>query len=239
MGLMDRFAKLDSAMQRGLDNGFARVFGGNVVPAEIEEALKQEAEDNRVHTYEGYIEAPNRYTVNVSQQDADNLYEHHPDLEASLADLMTRHIRNQGWVAAGTVVVRLQANESLKTGQMKIEHEIAEDTTHAEDAEEAMHTEDPKHITLLLQDGSSRTYGVREGSNIIGRGQDADLRLPDTGVSREHVEITWNGEDAVLTDLQSTNGTTVNDMPVDNWMLADGDVITVGHSRIEVRITRG
>jgi hypothetical protein len=91
-------------------------------------------------------------------------------------------------------------------------------------------------VSLLLQDGSSRTYHVREGSNIIGRSNDADFRLPDTGVSRQHAEITWDGSDAVLADLQSTNGTNVNENPVDNWLLADGDVITVGHSHIEVRI---
>lgn len=91
-------------------------------------------------------------------------------------------------------------------------------------------------VSLLLQDGSSRTYLVREGSNIIGRSNDADFRLPDTGVSRQHAEITWDGHDAVLVDLQSTNGTTVNDTPIENWLLADGDVITMGHSHIEVRI---
>ena len=91
-------------------------------------------------------------------------------------------------------------------------------------------------VTLLLQDGSSRTFMVNEGSNIIGRSNDADFRLPDTGVSRQHAEITWDGQDAVLVDLESTNGTTVNDTPVENWLLADGDVITVGHSHIEVRI---
>ena len=77
---------------------------------------------------------------------------------------------------------------------------------------------------------------LHEGSNILGRSNEADFRLPDTGVSRQHAEITWDGEVAVLVDLQSTNGTTVNDEAVENWMLADGDVITVGHSHIEVRI---
>ena len=91
-------------------------------------------------------------------------------------------------------------------------------------------------VSLLLQDGSSRTYLVHEGSNILGRSNDSDFRLPDTGVSRQHAEITWDGQVAVLVDLQSTNGTTVNDEPVENWMLADGDVITLGHSNIEVRI---
>src|SRR5699024_12123804 len=87
-------------------------------------------------------------------------------------------------------------------------------------------------VNLLLQDGSSRTYHVQEGSNIIGRSNDAHLRMPDTGVSRQHAEITWDGQDAVLADLQSTNGTTVNETPIENWLLADGDIITMGHSQI-------
>ena len=91
-------------------------------------------------------------------------------------------------------------------------------------------------VSLLLQDGSSRTYMVQEGSNVLGRSNDADFRLPDTGVSRQHAEVTWDGRDAILVDLRSTNGTTVNDTPVENWLLADGDVITIGHSHIEVRI---
>ncbi|QGP86231.1 DUF3662 domain-containing protein [Gordonia sp. 135] len=93
----------------------------------------------------------------------------------------------------------------------------------------------PASITLLLEDGSNRTFQLHEGSNVIGRGQDAQFRLPDTGVSRRHVEIRWDGTTAMLTDLNSTNGTTVNDLQVNTWELADGDRIRVGHSDITVR----
>ena len=91
-------------------------------------------------------------------------------------------------------------------------------------------------VTLQLDDGSGRTYQLREGANVIGRGQDAQFRLPDTGVSRRHVEIRWDGQVALLQDLNSTNGTTVNNAPVQEWQLADGDVIRVGHSEIVVRV---
>jgi hypothetical protein len=91
-------------------------------------------------------------------------------------------------------------------------------------------------VTLQLDDGSGRTYQLREGANVIGRGQDAQFRLPDTGVSRRHVEIRWDGQVALLSDLNSTNGTTVNNAPVQEWQLADGDVIRVGHSEIVVRV---
>ncbi|MBL1073267.1 DUF3662 domain-containing protein [Nocardia sp. 2] len=90
--------------------------------------------------------------------------------------------------------------------------------------------------TLQLDDGSGRTYQLREGSNIIGRGQDAHFRLPDTGVSRRHIEVRWDGQTAMLSDLGSTNGTLVNGSPVQDWQLADGDVIRAGHSEILIRI---
>lgn len=90
--------------------------------------------------------------------------------------------------------------------------------------------------TLQLDDGSGRTYQLRDGSNIIGRGQDAHFRLPDTGVSRRHIEVRWDGQTAMLSDLGSTNGTLVNGSPVQDWQLADGDVIRAGHSEILIRI---
>lgn len=279
MSLMDRFARLDSSLQRGLDNGFALIFGGRVVPAEIEELLKQEALDNLGHPEDDHVMAPNLYVVGVSSRDLENLSQDR-DLPASFADQQYRFGRNQGWEFAGPLVVRIAEESGLHTGQLRVssyiwsepeqdsgfdaiehapvdepEKDRNEDNLDSLDdvnapttvspavagkqSEQAERDEAPpaaQSVSLLLQDGSSRTYHVREGSNIIGRSNDADFRLPDTGVSRQHAEITWDGSDAVLADLQSTNGTNVNENPVDNWLLADGDVITVGHSHIEVRI---
>jgi len=275
MAMMARFAKLDSALQRGLDNGFAFVFGGRVVPAEIEELLKQEAEDNLAVTEFG-TEAPNVYVVGVSSKDLESLSQANDHLPTGFADQMSRFCRNHGWQLAGPVVVRIAEESGLRTGQLRVSSyadgnpadSSGFDAINAGDPatdpqaaavnkdgavsranvsqEEIMNdhdlptelTEVPKDpvVSLLLQDGSSRTYLVHEGSNIIGRSNDAHLRLPDTGVSRQHAEVTWDGQDAVLVDLESTNGTTVNDTPVENWLLADGDVITMGHSHIEVRI---
>lgn len=94
----------------------------------------------------------------------------------------------------------------------------------------------PAQVTLMLQDGSDRSFVLRHGSNVVGRGHDAQFRLPDTGVSRSHVDIKWDGQIAMLTDLNSTNGTTVNDMQVSTWELNNGDRIRLGHSEITVHI---
>ncbi|HEY3688739.1 MAG TPA: DUF3662 and FHA domain-containing protein [Pseudonocardiaceae bacterium] len=89
--------------------------------------------------------------------------------------------------------------------------------------------------SLTLDDGSNRYYQLTEGTTVVGRGQDAQFRLPDTGVSRRHAEITWDGQTAMLADLGSTNGTTVNGTPVQSWQLVDGDVVRVGQSRLVFR----
>jgi hypothetical protein len=93
----------------------------------------------------------------------------------------------------------------------------------------------PLSASLILDDGSNRYYQLTEGSTVVGRGQDAQFRLPDTGVSRRHLEITWDGQTAMLADLGSTNGTTVNGTPVQTWQLVDGDVVRVGQSRLVFR----
>jgi len=89
--------------------------------------------------------------------------------------------------------------------------------------------------TLTIDDGSNRSFELHGGTTVIGRGQESDFRLPDTGVSRRHLEINWDGHTATLSDLGSTNGTTVNGNPVQTWQLSDGDVIRIGHSTLVYR----
>lgn len=273
MSFLDRLARFDSTLERGLDNSFALIFGEKVVPAEIEELLKQEAQDNLQPSESGRAIAPNVFAVGVSSKDLENLSQD-SSLPEGLADVLARFGRNQGWDFAGPLVITIAEESGLHTGQLRVSsyewdspdfrsgfdainlevpagtvnESVPEekdpmdanqaDTTITERvyAQQEPQPSDGPVVNLLLQDGSSRTYQVKEGSNIIGRATDADLRLPDTGVSRQHAEIMWDGADAVLVDLQSTNGTNVNDTQVENWLLADGDVISVGHSRIEVRI---
>ena len=50
--------------------------------------------------------------------------------------------------------------------------------------------------------------------NLIGRSQDATIRLLDTGVSRQHATIRRDGKQCWLTDLGSANGTFVNEVAI-------------------------
>ena len=88
---------------------------------------------------------------------------------------------------------------------------------------------------LLVVDGPGTRHELGNGRNVIGRGTEADIRLPDTGVSRKHVDVVLEGGVATVEDLGSTNGTLVNGRRVSRQALADGDVIRIGHSVLVYR----
>jgi len=62
---------------------------------------------------------------------------------------------------------------------------------------------------------------------IVGRAESADLRLDDATVSKQHAAVEVVGNDHILRDLGSANGTMVNGQRVDRQLLQHGDVITI------------
>ncbi|HET6877146.1 MAG TPA: DUF3662 and FHA domain-containing protein [Jatrophihabitans sp.] len=93
----------------------------------------------------------------------------------------------------------------------------------------------PQHgsgTAMLVVDQTHQRYDLQQGSNVIGRGTDSDLQLLDQGVSRRHLDIQYDGDNATAYDLGSTNGTAVNGREISSQVLRHGDVIRVGHTRI-------
>ncbi|MHB0973810.1 MAG: FHA domain-containing protein [Thiobacillus sp.] len=72
-------------------------------------------------------------------------------------------------------------------------------------------------------------------SFTIGSLPDNDLRLAMQGVSRSHARITSVGNDDILEDLDSTNGTLVNGQPVTRHILQNDDVIEIADVQIRYR----
>lgn len=67
---------------------------------------------------------------------------------------------------------------------------------------------------------------------VIGRGETADLRILDAGISREHCRIMRDGDCYRLTDMGSRNGTVVNGSVTREHPLSPGDEITLGKYKI-------
>ena len=92
---------------------------------------------------------------------------------------------------------------------------------------------------LLIDRQTGRTFTAQAPSAVIGRERSqASIVLRDPNVSRSHAELTHDGTGWRITDLNSTNGTLVNDVDVTSCPLQDGDLITVGLVNLEFREIR-
>ncbi|UQS21803.1 DUF3662 domain-containing protein [Amycolatopsis thermalba] len=403
MGSVGRVERFDRRLESLVGNTFARMFGGNVVTQEVAQALEREGEDNVRELAGGRLLAPNHYIVSLGPTDYDRMAGDELRVTRVLTEAVKEHLAEHGWDTYGDVVVSLERNDALHTGQFKTRSSVDPDVSARNVAgsgrsarpsnagdpamsqppgygqgqydqgdpygqqgqygygqqgqpgydqggygqpgydqgygqqpgydqggygqqpgydqgygqqpgyDQGGYGQQPAYdqgygqpqggydqgyaqqpgydqggygqqpgydqgygqqpgygtppggygppqgapdpyaqqgyapppaapgagrqvqAVLQLDDGSNRNYTLKQGGNVIGRGQDADFRLPDTGVSRRHLEITWDGQSATLADIGSTNGTTVNGTPVQTWQLADGDVIRVGHSSLVFR----
>jgi pSer/pThr/pTyr-binding forkhead associated (FHA) protein len=62
-----------------------------------------------------------------------------------------------------------------------------------------------------------------EHSTVIGRGNQCDIVIPGTHLSRRHTEISIEGNHLRIKDLGSSNGTFLNELRVDNATANNGD----------------
>jgi two-component system cell cycle response regulator len=77
--------------------------------------------------------------------------------------------------------------------------------------------------------GMGARYGLSDTPVVLGRGNDCDIRINDHSVSRRHARIQPGADGYYAVDLQSTNGTFVNDIPASICKLKDGDYLRVGN----------
>ncbi|NZA25421.1 GGDEF domain-containing protein [Luteimonas sp. SJ-92] len=85
-------------------------------------------------------------------------------------------------------------------------------------------------VVVIHGDGLGRRADVGMEPVVIGRSSDVSLYIPHRSVSRRHCEIRASAGSYRVRDLGATNPTLLNDQPVADAALADGDRITVGES---------
>lgn len=84
-------------------------------------------------------------------------------------------------------------------------------------------------VVLSGQAVGGKMFKLTNAECVVGRGDDAQLRVDDEGVSRRHAKLVRSEDGTVrLVDLGSTNGTFVNGRRIDIQALADGDRIQIG-----------
>jgi diguanylate cyclase (GGDEF)-like protein len=92
---------------------------------------------------------------------------------------------------------------------------------------------DRAYLVALSGENIGQLFPLESGESIVGRGGQATIKLPDDGISRRHCRLLRKGSEVIVEDLQSANGTYVNDDRVEMArLLRDGDKIRLGSTTI-------
>lgn len=245
MSVLQRFEKRLEGLVEG---AFAKVFKGVVHPVEILNAMQREAEAHKAILAGGRTLVPNRYVIDLSPYDHSRLAPYAAALAQELAQSQAEFIGEQAWTVYGDVIVEIERGDGLDTGMFRVTAEVytgGEPAGYDQPPPQQQFPDYPqqgggfvqpsgRNVRLVAGDG--RTYPLAIGSTVIGRGDQANLRLPDVGISRRHARLDFDGGQVVLTDLGSTNGTMVNGQRVSAVALNPGDMIQIGTTTLTFRV---
>lgn len=218
MGILD---SVERGLERAVNGAFARTFRSGVQPVEIAAGLKRELDIGSVVVDRDRVLAPNRFVVRISTADADRLTRMGATLERELIGVVSKHAKRQGYQLLGEPDVELRRDDSLTTGVLQIDASQVEGTV--------------SWVPVIEVEGVR--HPLRNGTTIVGRGSDADIRLSDSAASRQHLQLIWDGKAGIARDLGSTNGTKINGQRFREAALTPDTVITIGQTALRFHLT--
>lgn len=94
------------------------------------------------------------------------------------------------------------------------------------------------HYRLLCMTGPNKgkVYYIIGKRAVIGRGENADIQIVDTKISREHAELSFADNGYTITDLGAQNGIIVNDTKVKQKKLNNNEKIVIGQTVFKYNI---
>jgi hypothetical protein len=217
LGLLDSFEK---GLERAVNGAFAKTFKSGLQPIEITAALRRELDTQAAVVARDRILVPNRFTVRLARGDYERMTGLGPTLIDELIQLVQQHAAAQHYQFSGGISITLAEDPTLTQGIVQIDSVSVKGTV----------------AWTPVLDVAGKRYPILKSRTIIGRGSDADITVDDTGISRKHVEILWDGTRAQVNDLGSTNGSQLNGAPVNKAPLPPESVITIGRTRIVFRV---
>ncbi|GAA3595595.1 DUF3662 and FHA domain-containing protein [Klugiella xanthotipulae] len=217
MGILDNFER---GLERAVNGAFARTFRSGLQPVEIAAALKRELDINAVVVDRDRILAPNSFTVRMSATDYTRMSALGAALSDELMQIVHKHAKRQRYQFAGGLTITLAPDPKLTDGVLEVDAATLKGTV---------------SWTPVIDIGGTR-YTLTGSRTVIGRGSDVDITINDTGTSRKHVEILWDGRRAKVRDLGSTNGSKLNGHPFREATLEPDSEISIGQTRIIYRV---
>ena len=89
-------------------------------------------------------------------------------------------------------------------------------------------------LVVLSEGLTGRSHELKAEKTTVGRVEENAFQIPDSSVSSRHCEILLQGNDVVIRDLNSTNGTFINGQQITEATLKPSQILRLG--QVEVRL---
>lgn len=234
-GVLQRF---EQRLEGAVTGAFARAFRSAVQPVEIAAALQREV-DNSAHILSRErMLVPNVFTVELSPPDFDRLNPFSSTLSDELATLINEHVVEQRYTMTGPLEITFTQTGELSTGRFRVRSKTNSSVRPV--AGQRMTDTAIRGSNVLLEVNGMK-HPLSPPGVVIGRGNEADLKIDDPGISRRHcqIKIHQSGSETTVTvvDLDSTNGVVLNGHKVATGDVGDGSEIRLGNTVIMIRMT--
>ena len=217
MGILDR---IERGLERAVNGAFAKTFRSGLQPIEITSALRRELDTKAMIVSRDRTVAPNDFRIHLSTTDNDAMAAHGSALLEELTALVEQHAAEHRYALAGPVRIRFVADGTLSAGMIQVESTSLKGQVH----------------WVAVIDVAGKRYPLTKAATVIGRGHEADITIDDSGASRKHAEVLWDGANARVRDLGSTNGTKVDGLKISTSDLDEQNVITIGRTALRFQV---
>lgn len=206
---------LERRLEKLVDGASASVFRGRMHPIDIASRLVRQIEFLSTQTPAG-IQVPNDLVVRMSAADIDVTLDR-DHLTKELVTVVTETAIERGWRLIGPVQVQIMTSTEVPRGILE-----TEGTSKAGPL--------PTWGQLIAIDGSA-VLAISRNRTLIGRSLDGDIRVANQEVSRHHVVIYREDGITMIRDLDSANGTFVNDVRIAERPIPiiTGDTVMLGN----------
>ena len=212
--------RFEAKLEKLVECSLTRPFKSQLQPVEIGRRLTREMDLARRVGTRNRVVAPNIFEVRLSPEDVERFEDYVDALVRELAEAAREHATTEQYHLLGPVEVDIFENPRLKAGSLEV-------TALVREGELPVIVSGPDGTRLTLSEGQTL---------IIGRLPECDITVNDASISRRHAHITRHGDEVSITDLGSTNGTSVNGSKIQRSVVVNGDEISVGTARITVEI---
>lgn len=224
---MSWFARIEEACAGFIERAFANMFPSDVEPAQIARKLVATMEARTQSGEGGTMSAPSRYAVYVHPSDYERLQSHREYLEDEWAALLREVAQRVGIAFATQPSVELREDDGTVLGAIEI------DVLH--DAPRDGQPQRSEVLVLRMLKGMPAQARFPLTRNLrVGRSTDNEIFLVDPSVSRNHAILELRGDDVIVRDAGSTNGTFVNGERVQLRTLRPGDRVAFGKTEMAV-----